>query len=260
MPIQVSGKILTHPLMRKIMCSFVVLWQILWNVAPYIPPDERPPIDVTSLNAWDKSMFIILPHQLLTHIQCPFLDVLSAIPYTIHVIWPPIFLVWTFFKCRKLTLPYINCFGFLCVFAVAIQLVFPTAPPWYYDKYGFAPASYHLPGDPAGLARVDSLFHTEFYLNTFIKSPVVFGAFPSLHVGWPTLMALFLCIHVLPCWQLRLIPCTYVLWVSFAVVYLHHHYVADVLGGMFLAWLVYELLGPHRENQGYVHTTETSPV
>jgi len=228
------------------MVIFLVLWQILWSLAPLIPKEMRPTIDVRSLEALDRSMFLVLPHEVLTKIQNPVLDVFAAIPYTIHIFWPIAFLVWTFFRCRRLMLPYVNCFGLLCLLGVTTELVFPTAPPWYYDKYGFAPASYDLPGDPGGLARVDKMFDTDFYLNTFVKSPVVFGAFPSLHVGWPTLLTLFLCMNVFTSWKLRLIPCAYVLWVAFAVVYLHHHYVADVLGGMLFGWLVYEVLGPHR--------------
>jgi len=232
--------------MRKLFVVFIAFWQILWSIAPHIPKDVRPPIDVTSLNAWDRSMFIVLPHEVLTYIQNPFWDVFAAIPYTIHVFWPIIFVVWTFFKQRSLTLPYMNCFGLLSFLAVCTELILPTSPPWYYDKYGFAPATYDLPGDPGGLARVDKMLDTDFYLNTFVKSPVVFGAFPSLHVAWPTLMTLFLCFNVFSSWKLRIIPCIYVGWVSFAVVYLHHHYVADVLGGMLFAWAVYEVMGPHR--------------
>lgn len=233
--------------MRKLFCIFLILWQLLYSLAPYIPLEARPEIDVTSLNRWDRSMFVVLPHEMLTYLQSAYLDVFAAIPYTIHVFWPILFLAWSIWKQRSLTLPYVNCFGLLSLLAVCTELIFPTTPPWYYEKYGFAPATYELPGDPAGLARVDKMFDTEFYLNTFVKSPVVFGAFPSLHVGWPTLLTLFLCFNVLDSWKTRIIPCCYVAWVSFAVVYLHHHYVADVLGGMLFAWAIYEVLGPHRK-------------
>jgi len=232
--------------MRKVFVLFIVFWQILWSLAPHIPRDIRPTIDVRSLSAWDRGMFIVLPHQVLSHIQSPALDIFTAIPYTIHIVWPFVFVIWCFFKRRELTLPYMNCFGLLSLLAVCVELVFPTAPPWYYEKYGYEPASYDLQGDPAGLARVDTMFNTTFYLDTFVKSPVVFGAFPSLHVAWPTLICLFLCMNVLFSWKTRWIPIFYVAWVSFAVVYLQHHYVADVLGGMLLAWSVYEVLGPHR--------------
>jgi len=233
--------------MRKTFAIFVVLWQVLYSAAPYIPVHMRPVIDVHSLVAWDKSMFLILPHQVFARLQNPFLDVFTAIPYTIHIFWPIGFLCWSFFKHRSLTLPYINCFGLLSLLAVVTELVFPTAPPWYFEKYGFEPAAYSLPGDPGGLARVDNMFDTNFYDDTFRKSPVVFGAFPSLHCAWPTLLTLFLVFHVLPSWKYKWIPCVYIMWVAFAVVYLQHHYVADILGGMLLAWLVYELLGPHRK-------------
>jgi len=235
---------------RKLLVFLIILWQVLWNLAPLFPLDIRPTIDVHSLVAWDKGMFVVLPHEALKHIQNPVLDVFCAIPYTIHVFWPIGFLIYCIWKRRDLCLAYANCFGLLSFFAVVTELVFPTAPPWYYDKYGFAPASYDLKGDPGGLARVDAMFDTSFYLNTFLNSPLVFGAFPSLHCGWPSLLTLFLCFHVFTTWKLRWIPIFYVCWVSFAVVYLQHHYMADVIGGWLGAWCSYELLGPHRSYGG----------
>jgi hypothetical protein len=38
-----------------------------------------------------------------------------------------------------------------------------------------------MPGSAAGLVRVDVVLHTHIYQNAFKASPLVFGAFPSLH-------------------------------------------------------------------------------
>jgi hypothetical protein len=76
--------------------------------------------------------------------------------------------------------------------AVLIQIVFPCSPPWYENTYGLAPANYSVPGDAAGLKAIDALFGIDLYTSGFHASPMVFGAFPSLHSGWATLETLFM--------------------------------------------------------------------
>lgn len=102
--------------------------------------------------------------------------------------------------------------------------------------YGFAPADYSMNGSPGGLIRIDSLFGTSLYTSSFSASPVVFGAFPSLHAGWATLHALYLQ-HLLP--RARVALCLYVMWVWWATMYLTHHYFVDLIGGSCLAVTVF---------------------
>lgn len=60
------------------------------------------------------------------------------------VAWPLIFAGWALHKSTKLVLPFGNCFGLVSLMAVITELLFPCAPPWYYEKYGISPASYDL--------------------------------------------------------------------------------------------------------------------
>lgn len=106
----------------------------------------------------------------------------------------------------------------------------------YENMYGFAPADYSMNGSPGGLVRIDSLFGTNLYTSSFSASPVVFGAFPSLHAGWATLHALYLQ-HLLP--RARVALCLYVMWVWWATMYLTHHYFVDLIGGSCLAVTVF---------------------
>jgi len=176
---------------RKLLLLPLAAWYFLWHFSPWIPHDVRPSIHVDKLLEFETYLFSTLPHQAITYYHSEHLDVLMAIPYTLHVAWPIIFSLWALRKSTRLLLPFANCFGLLSFMAVVTELLFPCAPPWYFEKYGIAPATYDLPGDPGGLARVDKLFGIEFYNGTFSKSPLVFGAFPSLHVGWPVLLAFF---------------------------------------------------------------------
>ena len=114
------------------------------------------------------------------------------------------------------------------IIGVSIQLLFPCSPPWYENMYGLAPANYSIHGSPAGLAAIDKLFGIRLYTSTFTGSPMVFGAFPSLHSGSAITEALFLA-SVFP--RLKPLLIGYVLWLWWATMYLQHHYIVDLVGG-----------------------------
>jgi len=119
---------------------------------------------------------------------------------------------------------------------VIIQIFFPCAAPWYENMYGLAPANYSIPGSPAGLAAIDKLFGIDLYTSTFTASPLVFGAFPSLHAANATIEAFFMS-HTFP--RLRPLFAFYVLWMWYATMYLSHHYAIDLVGGSIIAAIAY---------------------
>jgi hypothetical protein len=80
--------------------------------------------------------------------------------------------------------------------------------------------------------RIDRIFGTKGYTNTFGSAPLVFGAFPSLHSGCATMDALFLT-HFFP--KYRYAYWTYVGVLYWSTMYLTHHYLIDVVGGGCLA-------------------------
>jgi inositol phosphorylceramide synthase catalytic subunit len=160
------------------------------------------------------------------------LDVLAWLPYGITHFGAP-------FVCSAImfvfgppgTVPtFARSFGYMNLAGVTIQLLFPTSAPWYENMYGLAPANYSMQGSPAGLAAIDKLFGIEMYTSTFTASPLVFGAFPSLHAGNATIEALFMS-HCFP--KLRPLFVCYVLWICWATMYLSHHYAVDLVAGSF---------------------------
>jgi hypothetical protein len=106
----------------------------------------------------------------------------------------------------------------------------------YENKYGNAPADYSIPGEPAGLARIDKILGLNLYGASFGASPMVFGAFPSLHSGCATTQMLFL-VYLRP----RLWPLAfgYTLWLWWSTMYLTHHYMIDLVGGSIYAFLAF---------------------
>jgi len=235
---------------RLLLALPLVLWGILYASAPKIPRHMRPEIDVYSLYNFEYVFLHYFPSTYLAELQCALLDVLGAIAYTLHSVWPFVFLTYmVIFKRRDLILPYVNCFGLLCLLALITQLVTPTAPPWYFYNYNFTQASYDMKGDPAGLIRVDEMFDIKFYRNMFDSSPVVFGSFPSLHCGWPCVLALIVFFDTNLPKALKWVSVGYVAYVALAVMYLQHHYFVDVFGGVFYATVVYKLVGPKKNPQ-----------
>lgn len=76
---------------------------------------------------------------------------------------------------------------------------------------------------------MDEILGTTMYGTTFTASPLVFGAFPSLHSGCAWQLAFFIVFTFGP----RAIPfaLSYVFWIWWAAMYLGHHYVVDLVGG-----------------------------
>lgn len=190
------------------------------------------------------------------------LDVLAWIPYgLLHFGGPPVWALIMFIFAAPGTVPvYARTFGYLNITGVAIQLIFPCSPPWYENMYGLAPANYGMEGSPAGLRRIDALLGFDMYTTNFTASPLVFGAFPSLHSSNAVLEALFMS-YCFP--RLRPIAIAYAMWMWWATMYLSHHYAVDLVAGALLAAIAFyiaranfipriQLDKPHRWAYDYV--------
>lgn len=104
----------------------------------------------------------------------------NLIDFIAHVFWPILFLVW----CAKTSrwsscLAFVNCFGILSFSAVLTELFYPAAPPWYYEKYGFAPADYSLPVCSSPFSPFLSFFH--FFSHEFSSHVSSVSLFPLPH-------------------------------------------------------------------------------
>ena len=166
------------------------------------------------------------------------LDLLAWLPYGIcHFGAPFVVAGFIFIFGPPTTLSvYGYAFGWCSLMGVMCGLLLPCSPPWYENMYGLAPANYSIKGSPAGLARIDKLFGIDLYGSTFTGSPVVFGAFPSLHAADSTLEALFMS-HLFP--KLTPLFATYVMWLWWSTMYLSHHYAIDLVAGSFWAGIVF---------------------
>ncbi|MDB4927962.1 MAG: superfamily protein [Myxococcaceae bacterium] len=158
------------------------------------------------------------------------LDALCAVPYGTYIytiLAAAIFLyrrdfrrlqrfTWTFFL--------LNVAGFITYH------VYPAAPPWYFHAHGCAVDLAARASAGPNLARVDALLGVDYFRGFYGRSNDIFGAVPSLHVAYPTLLAL-------ETWPylnrpMRVVAVAYAALMCFAAVYLDHHWVIDVVVGL----------------------------
>jgi inositol phosphorylceramide synthase catalytic subunit len=182
----------------------------------------------------------------------PWLDVLSGATYFLFLIEVVAAASYLFFRSRPKALQVSLGFLLVNLLGWAIWFVYPAAPPWYVDQYGTGPALLDVVSSPAGLARVDAWLGLPVATAFYAKSANVFGALPSLHVAYATLVAVVAA--PLGGW-VRWLTIGFAFSMAFSAVYLRHHYILDVVAGSVLAVLVgltvRAVLRPgtkHREN------------
>lgn len=232
--------LLLMPATRQFFLPFLPIagWLVLFFACQFVSGEYRPPIWVRVLPALENILYGANLSNILSAHKAVALDVMAWLPYGLTHFGAP-------FVCSGLmfifgppgtTPAFARAFGYMNMTGVMIQLLFPCAPPWYENKYGLAPANYSMPGSPAGLAAIDKLLGIDLYTSSFTASPVVFGAFPSLHSGCATIEALFMS-HTFP--KLRPLFIFYTLWLWWSTMYLSHHYAVDLVAGSLLSAIAY---------------------
>jgi len=191
---------------------------------------------------FDKTLFGIptaegrlTPNEFFTRHHWAWVDFFTGIAYIIFVYWAIAFAAYlTLFRRdaagRSLLARFGWTFLLMNVVGFATYYVYPAAPPWYVADYGFGPANFAARSSAAGAARWDALTGIPYFAGFYGRSADVFGAIPSLHVSYPLLTFLFG--RELGKRWLDAASFGLFLLVSFAAVYLNHHYVLDVLLGV----------------------------
>ena len=116
-----------------------------------------------------------------------------------------------------------------------IWVWYPAAPPWYVDSHGLGATVVDVVSSPAGLQRFDALLGVPLAATFYAGSANVFGAMPSLHVAYATLVA---CVAAPLGRWLRVGTLGFALSMYFSAVYSRHHYLVDVVAGVLLTFAV----------------------
>ncbi|CCD25224.1 phosphatase PAP2 family protein NDAI_0E04070 [Naumovozyma dairenensis CBS 421] len=217
----------------------VLTWASLYFTSSHFPAANRPPITVKVLPTIETMLYGDNLSDILATSTNNFLDILAWLPYGVFHFGAPVVVAIILFIFGPPTIlqGFAFAFGYVNLFGVIIQNIFPAAPPWYKILYGLDPANYSMHGSPGGLARIDEIFNISLYTTAFSNSSVIFGAFPSLHSGCATLLALFFS-YTFP--RLKPLFIFYVVWLWWSTMYLTHHYFVDLMIGSVISLMVFQ--------------------
>lgn len=166
------------------------------------------------------------------------LDLLCAIPYGIFLYVTVAFAVTLYVRDYARLQRFAWTFFILNIAGFVTYHVYPAAPPWYYHAHGCTVDLASHASEGPNLARVDRWLGVPYFAGFYGRSNDVFGAVPSLHVGYPLLIVLY-------AWPMtgalgRTLALAFFFAMCFAAIYLDHHWIVDVLLGI-LYTLVVEL-------------------
>lgn len=164
--------------------------------------------------------------------QVSLLDVGTSLLYAGHFVFPLgiAFVFWM--RDRALYYRFAATLLVMALAAFFVYLLMPVAPPRFAYRYGEALAVTDIIG--ATIGKLDLQMGADWVYQNL--SPNDNAAFPSLHAAFPLLALLFVRSRY-PRAALAVALYTAAVW--FAIVYLGHHYVVDILGGAAFAVLAY---------------------
>jgi inositol phosphorylceramide synthase catalytic subunit len=159
----------------------------------------------------------------------PVLDLSCSVPYATFLFVVTACAAWLYARDYPTMVRFGWCFFALNVVGFATYHLYPAAPPWYYHAHGCrvdltAPAS-----EGSSLARVDARLGIHYFGGMYGRASDVFGAMPSLHVGYALLVATEGWALMSNRW--RAASAFFFVWMFFSAVYLDHHWVLDAIAG-----------------------------
>ena len=159
------------PLSRKIFWAFlffIVYWLIYDSLRVY-PNYMVNPVNIESLYNLEKSIFgietaqgILTPNEYAKANSTTFLDVLAPSFYLCWVPIPMLFVIYLFFTDKNIMARFTAAFLLINIVGLIIYYLYPAAPPWYVEHYGFE----FKPGTPGSAARL-LRFDDYFGVNIF---------------------------------------------------------------------------------------------
>jgi hypothetical protein len=210
---------------------FIAFW-VLFDFMKAFPNYRYLNVHIGDIYALERRLFGIhglTPNEYWLAHRRVFLDVAAGFFYLCWMPLPLAFAGYLFYKDKTVFLKFGLNFLLVNLIGFVIYYVFPAAPPWYVEQYGFQFIP-HTPGNTAGLGRWDSFFHVSVFAGLYSRSSNVFAAMPSLHAAYPLTVLYYGVRSRLGRWNALFALITGGIW--FAAVYASHHYVLDVLAGI----------------------------
>jgi membrane-associated phospholipid phosphatase len=209
---------------------FVVAWLTFYASAQHIPVRWRRDVDTVTLPRLETWLFgRYYGSSMRKHLA---LDIAAALPYMLHFAVPFAFLFAAILanrvapNSRARPLSFAGALATCSLLMHIMQILYPTAAPWYTEKQGHAAASYTMHGDAGGLNRLDTALNTTFFFKMYAGNPIVFGSMPSMHQAWPLVVLMYQW-----SWTGRALSLMHAVWIGWAALRLYHHFILDLIGG-----------------------------
>jgi membrane-associated phospholipid phosphatase len=218
---------------RKLLFSllpFFILYLVFQSLRGFADNLSPSQVHVTEIINLERMLFggRIPSHYLQVAVQrLPeqnIFDLVCNLVYMSHFINPLIVALLLWFKKPGGYWYFVGGLLVISYLAFIVFYLYPAAPPWWATKYGY------LKDQPVYLSDY-------YQMSSIIQAgPNPVAAMPSLHMAYPTFIALILLYH----WHLKaapilLLPAT----VAFAALYLGHHYFVDLVAGGLLSLSVF---------------------
>jgi len=223
--------------------SFFIVFWILYDSMRILPNYEVSAVHIKEPYELEKSLFgieyqnsLLTPNEFFLATHNKILDFLSGFFYINWIPVPIGFAVYLYITDKKLFLQYSIAFLLVNIVGFIVYYIYPAAPPWYVQKYGF---DLHIgvPGNRAGLARFDELIGVPLFAGIYNKNANVLAAMPSLHAAYPVVV-LFYAYKKQVSTIFRILFIVFLLGIWFSAVYSSHHYIIDVVLGVLIAVFV----------------------
>jgi hypothetical protein len=218
---------------------FIVYW-IIFDYMKAFPNYNYSTVHIADIYNFEKHLFgihtqsgLLTPNEYWRIHGHTFVDIMAGIFYLCWIPVPLAFAAYLFFfKNRRQFLFFSMTFVLVNMIGFVIYYLYPAAPPWYvqYNGFVFHPGT---PGNTAGLAKFDAIFHAGIFKSIYAKGSNVFAAMPSLHSSYPVIVLYYGLKNRLGAANIFFFIVMIGIW--FSAVYLSHHYVVDVLAGMLCA-------------------------
>ncbi len=220
---------------------FIIYW-IVYDSMRALPNYEVAQVHIKQPYDFEKFLFginengkLLTPNEYFINHHSPFFDIISGLFYINWVPVPLAFAVYLFFKNKYLFIKFSLVFLLVNIAGFVIYYLYPAAPPWYVNLYGF---DLHLgvPGNRAGLARFDELTGIPIFENIYNKNANVLAAMPSLHAAYPVIVLYYGIKARLG--KINWLFLVFMLGIWFSAVYSGHHYIIDIIVGASVALIV----------------------
>ena len=195
-------------------------------------------IELALFGILDAGRLVVPCEWFLTRIN----DTASLIAGFSYILWMPapmayaLYLLW---KDKSILFDFSYGFLLTCFIGFFFYYAYPAAPPWYFLNHGVG-TDFSIPGSEGLLSDFDRILGVTIFNGIYAKGGNVFCAIPSLHSAYP-----MLCLLTALRRKTYVLAFIFLFWgfgTWFAAVYSQHHYIIDVLMGIFCAILGHFLI------------------